>query len=72
MDGLLGGPKGMLPPPSQIIRGPGPPAPPLFLRLCVSAGNVFATSNVTVATADVIIRVIYLSASELVTVFILS
>ena len=38
--GLLGGPKGMLapppppPPPYQIIGGgPGPPWPPLFLRL---------------------------------------
>ena len=31
--GLLGGPKGMLAPPSQIIGGPGPPCPPppLFL-----------------------------------------
>ena len=26
MGGLLGGPKGMLPPPSQIIGGPGPPS----------------------------------------------
>ena len=26
--GLLGGPKGMLAPPSQIIGGPGPPGPP--------------------------------------------
>ena len=35
MGGLLGGPKGMLAPPSQIIGGPGPPwPPPLFLRLC--------------------------------------
>ena len=34
MGGLLGGgPKGMLAPPSQIIGGPGPPWPPLFLRL---------------------------------------
>ena len=33
--GLLGGPKGMLAPPSQIIGGGGlaPPWPPLFLRL---------------------------------------
>ena len=34
VDALLEGPKGMLPPPpSQIIWGPGPPWPPLFLRL---------------------------------------
>ena len=31
--GLLGGPKGMLAPPSQIIGGAWPP---LFLRLCVT------------------------------------
>ena len=39
MGGLLGGPKGMLPPPSQIIgRGGGRTCPtphPLFLRLCI-------------------------------------
>ena len=39
MGGLLGGPKGMLPPPSQIIGGPGPPWPPLFLRLCPLASE---------------------------------
>ena len=33
--GLFWGQKGMCPPPSKIIGGPGPPAPlPLFLRLC--------------------------------------
>ena len=34
--GLLGGggAKGYVGPPSQIIGGPGPPWPPLFLRLC--------------------------------------
>ena len=33
--GLLGGPKGMLapPPPLKLLGGPGPPWPPLFLRL---------------------------------------
>ena len=36
--GLLGGPKGMLAPPlSNYWGGPGPPWPPLFLRLCVTA-----------------------------------
>ena len=36
VDALLGGPKGMLPPPppSQIIGGAWPPLAPLFLRLC--------------------------------------
>ena len=34
MGGLLGGPKGMLAPPSQTIGGAWPPWPPLFLRLC--------------------------------------
>ena len=35
MGGLLGGAKGYVGPPSQIIGGPGPPCPPppLFLRL---------------------------------------
>ena len=33
--GLLGGgPKGMLAPPLKLLGGPGPPWPPLFLRLC--------------------------------------
>ena len=33
--GLLGGgPKGMLAPPPKLLGGPGPPWPPLFLRLC--------------------------------------
>ena len=31
---IIGGPKGMLPPASQIIGGPGPLPRPLFLRLC--------------------------------------
>ena len=31
--GLLGGPKGMLAPPLKLLGGPGPPWPPLFLRL---------------------------------------
>ena len=35
MGGLLDGPKGMFPPPSQIIGGARPPwPPPLFLCLC--------------------------------------
>ena len=34
MDGLLGGPKGMLAPPLKLLGGPGPPWPPLFLCLC--------------------------------------
>ena len=35
MGGLLGGPKGMLAPPLKLLGGgPGPPWPPLFLRLC--------------------------------------
>ena len=29
-----GGPKGMLAPPLKLLGGPGPPWPPLFLRLC--------------------------------------
>ena len=33
MGGLLGGAKGYVGPPSEIIGGPGPPWPPLFLRL---------------------------------------
>ena len=33
MGGLLGRPKGMLAPPSQIIGGPGPPPPPPPPRL---------------------------------------
>ena len=33
--GLLGGPKGMLAPPLKLLGGPGPPWPPLFLRLCI-------------------------------------
>ena len=33
MGGLLGGPKGMLAPPLKLLGGPGPPWPPLFLRL---------------------------------------
>ena len=33
--GLLGGPKGMLAPPLKLLWGPGPPWPPLFLRLCI-------------------------------------
>ena len=32
--GLLGGAKGYVGPPSQIIGGAWPPWPPLFLRLC--------------------------------------
>ena len=34
---IIGGAKGYVGPPSQIIGGggPGPPWPPLFLRLCV-------------------------------------
>ena len=32
--GLLEGPKGMLAPPPKLLGGPGPPWPPLFLRLC--------------------------------------
>ena len=37
---IIGGPKGMLPLPSEIIGGGGlgpcpPPPPPLFLRLCI-------------------------------------
>ena len=32
--GLLGGPKGMLPPLSNYWGGLAPPGPPLFLRLC--------------------------------------
>ena len=39
MDGLLVGPKGMLAPPLKLLRGPGPPWPPLFLRLCVLQGG---------------------------------
>ena len=35
MGGLLGGPKGMLAPTLKLLGGPGPPWPPLFLRLCV-------------------------------------
>ena len=34
--GLLGGPKGMLAPPLKLLGGPGPPWPPLFLRLWVN------------------------------------
>ena len=34
VDALLGGPKGMLAPPLKLLGGPGPPWPPLFLRLC--------------------------------------
>ena len=33
VDALLGGPKGMLAPPLKLLGGPGPPWPPLFLRL---------------------------------------
>ena len=36
MGGLLGGPKGMLAPPLKLLGGPGPPWPPLFLRLCLN------------------------------------
>ena len=36
VDALLGGPKGMLAPPLKLLGGgPGPPCPPLFLRLCI-------------------------------------
>ena len=35
VDALLGGPKGMLAPPLKLLGGPGPPWPPLFLRLCI-------------------------------------
>ena len=37
VDGLLGGggAKGMLAPPLKLLGGPGPPGPPLFLRLCI-------------------------------------
>ena len=36
VDAILGGPKGMLPPPPplKLLGGPGPAWPPLFLRLC--------------------------------------
>ena len=43
VDALLGGGggKGYVGPPSQIIGGgPGPPWPPLFLRLCFKGKNV--------------------------------
>ena len=34
-----GGPKGMLAPPLKLLGGgPGPPWPPLFLRLCWMTG----------------------------------
>ena len=38
VDALLGGPKGMLAPPLKLLGGPGPPGPPLFLRLCDMVG----------------------------------
>ena len=37
---IIGGPKGMLAPPLKLLGGPGPPWPPLFLRLCYIKGMV--------------------------------
>ena len=46
MGGLLGGPKGMLAPPLKLFGGPGPPWPPLFLRLCIMfQGNRHSSSG---------------------------
>ena len=40
MDGLLGGPKGMLAPPLKLLGGPGPPWPPS--SYAYDTANVFA------------------------------
>ena len=49
--GLLGGPKGMLAPPSEIIGGgawpPPCPPPPLFLRLCYQLSSTLVDNGGT-------------------------
>ena len=48
MDGLLGGPKGMLAPPLKLLGGPGPPFSYAYavwqiIYLCVEAGKCLKT-----------------------------
>ena len=49
MDGLLGGPKGMLAPPLKLLGGPGPPGPPSSYAYAID-NLLFVTAYGTVST----------------------
>ena len=56
--GLLGGPKGMLAPPLKLLGGPGPPWPPLFLRLCLFSMKYYVLKFLISGKGDVHVSMI--------------